>query len=103
MNQPQIDDLQTLLAQLYERVNYERRVGLKRFEFKLDGIRQLLNALDNPHLKCPVIHVAGTKGKGSVSKMIAAILSESGLKTGVYTSPHLEKICLLYTSPSPRD
>ena len=92
MNQPQIDDLQTLLAQLYERVNYERQAGLKRFEFKLDGIRQLLNALDNPHLKCPVIHVAGTKGKGSVSKMIAAILSESGLKTGVYTSPHLEKI-----------
>ena len=92
MNQPENLELPSLLTQLYARINYERRDGAKRFAFKLDGIRQLLAELDNPHLKCPVVHVAGTKGKGSVSRMIGAILTESGLKTGVYTSPHLEQI-----------
>ncbi len=92
MNQPENLELPPLLTQLFARINYERRDGTKRFAFKLDGIRQLLAELDNPHLKCPVVHVAGTKGKGSVSRMIGAILTESGLKTGVYTSPHLERI-----------
>ena len=92
MNQPENLELPSLLKQLFARINYERRDGTKRFAFKLDGIRQLLAELDNPHLKCPVVHVAGTKGKGSVSRMIGAILTESGLKTGVYTSPHLERI-----------
>lgn len=90
MNQPKTNDLQAQLADLFNRINYERRAGQKPFDFKLDGIKQLLEKLDNPHLKTTVIHVAGTKGKGSVSKMIGAILSESGYKTGVYTSPHLE-------------
>lgn len=92
MNQPENTELPSLLAKLFDRINYERRPGVKRFDFKLDGIRQLLAELDNPHLKCPVVHVAGTKGKGSVSRMIGAILNESGLKTGVYTSPHLDRI-----------
>ncbi len=92
MNQTKTNDLQARLGNLFNRINYERRAGLKPFDFKLDGIKQLLEKLDKPHLKCPVIHVAGTKGKGSVSKMIGAILTESGYKTGVYTSPHLESV-----------
>lgn len=92
MNLPKTNDLQSKLAKLFGRINYERRAGLKPFDFKLDGVEHLLRLLDKPHLKYPVVHVAGTKGKGSVSKMIGAILTQSGRKTGVYTSPHLESI-----------
>lgn len=92
MNQPKTNDLQAQLASLFSRINYERRAGLKPFDFKLDGMIQLLNRLDNPHLKYRVVHIAGTKGKGSVSKMLGRILEANGKKTGVYTSPHLESI-----------
>jgi dihydrofolate synthase/folylpolyglutamate synthase len=92
MNQPKTNDLQSQLAKLFGRINFERRSDLKPFDFKLDGIKQLLEILDQPHLKYPVVHVAGTKGKGSVSKMIGAVLSTAGYRTGVYTSPHLEAI-----------
>ena len=47
------------------------------------------NAFGNPHRKYKTIHIAGTNGKGSVSHTLAAILQASGLKTGLYTSPHL--------------
>ena len=55
----------------------------------LDVITALLDALDNPHQKLAVIHVAGTNGKGSVCSMIESVLRASGFKTGLYTSPHL--------------
>jgi dihydrofolate synthase/folylpolyglutamate synthase len=55
----------------------------------LEGIRQLLGKIGNPHLAYPTIHVAGTKGKGSTAAMISQVLIESGLKTGLYCSPHL--------------
>lgn len=92
MNQPKTHELPARLADLFSRINYERRSDLKPFDFKLDGIRQLLELLNQPHLKYPVIHVAGTKGKGSVSKMIGAVLTANGIRTGVFTSPHLESI-----------
>ena len=56
----------------------------------LAKIEALLAALGQPQLAYPVIHVAGTKGKGSTSALIARALAESGLKVGLYTSPHLE-------------
>ncbi len=55
----------------------------------LEGIRQLLGKIGNPHLATPTIHIAGTKGKGSTAALIAQVLIESGLKTGLYCSPHL--------------
>ncbi len=55
----------------------------------LDAIEALLQALDNPHHKLAVIHVAGTNGKGSVCAMLESVLRASGFKTGLYTSPHL--------------
>jgi len=55
----------------------------------LDNIRTLLEVLDNPHLSYPTVLVAGTNGKGSVCAMLARILSRHGLRTGLYTSPHL--------------
>ena len=66
-------------------------LGLKRME-------QLLADLGNPHHQVPIIHVAGTNGKGSVCAYLSSILTEAGYKVGRYTSPHLvdwtERICL---------
>jgi len=55
----------------------------------LDRINKLLADLDNPHLSTPIIHVAGTNGKGSVCAYLASILTEAGYRVGRYTSPHL--------------
>lgn len=64
---------------------------LAKFGIKpgLDRIISLLNRLDNPQSKYKTIHVTGTNGKGSVTNMLASILSVSGCSTGAFTSPHL--------------
>lgn len=53
-------------------------------------IRQLLAHFGDPHAVMPVVHVGGSAGKGSTSTMIASILQAAGLRTGLYTSPHLQ-------------
>lgn len=67
-------------------------------ELGLDRIKRLLNDLGNPHNSVPLIHVAGTNGKGSVCAYLSAILAEAGYRVGRYTSPHLvdwtERICV---------
>lgn len=55
----------------------------------LENVRRLLDALGNPHRQLPCIHVAGTNGKGSVSAMLDSVGRAAGLRTGLYTSPHL--------------
>jgi dihydrofolate synthase/folylpolyglutamate synthase len=67
--------------------------GLGRFgmHFGLGRVKRLLAALGDPHKAFPTVHVAGTNGKGSVSKMLACILQEAGYRTGLYVSPHLER------------
>lgn len=55
----------------------------------LDNIRFLLNAAGDPHRRYPVVHVAGTNGKGSVVAMLASILQAAGYRVGRFTSPHL--------------
>ena len=77
---------------LFARINYERHHRAGPEDFKLSNMVSFLQALGNPHLQFPIVHVAGTKGKGSVSGMVGAILAKSGLNTGVYSSPHLERI-----------
>ncbi|MGD8822072.1 MAG: hypothetical protein PVG63_03135, partial [Anaerolineales bacterium] len=57
---------------------------------ELQRMRSLLERLGNPHRSYPSVHIAGTKGKGSVSAMVASILQEAGYKVGLYTSPHLQ-------------
>ncbi len=57
--------------------------------FTLESIRSLTNKLGAPQNAYPIVHVAGTKGKGSVCAMLAAALQNAGYKTGLYTSPHL--------------
>lgn len=64
----------------------------------LERIQRLLADLGNPHHRVPIIHVAGTNGKGSVCAYLSAVLTEAGYRVGRYTSPHLvdwnERICL---------
>lgn len=55
----------------------------------LQRIHKLLEKLENPHLKVPFIHVAGTNGKGSVCAYLSSVLTKAGYRTGRYTSPHL--------------
>jgi dihydrofolate synthase/folylpolyglutamate synthase len=57
--------------------------------FGLDRMRRLMTALDNPQRRFQSIHVVGTNGKSSTTRMIAAILARHGLRAGAYTSPHL--------------
>lgn len=61
-------------------------------KFGIDRMRRLAEALGHPERSYPVIHVAGTNGKGSVSAMLDAILHAAGWRTGLYTSPHLVKL-----------
>lgn len=62
-----------------------------RKNFDLEKIKVLLNLLDNPQNKFLSVHIAGTNGKGSVSSMLHNVLKELGFKTGLFTSPHLER------------
>src|SRR5215216_2157674 len=79
------------LDYLYSFVDYSLKhiSELAKAEFNLDRMFALLDELDNPQAKYPIIHVAGTKGKGSVSALCASALQAAGYKTGLYTSPHL--------------
>jgi dihydrofolate synthase/folylpolyglutamate synthase len=72
-------------------INYERQPGVSysRESFDLKGFEHFLARLDNPHRRLKTVVVAGTKGKGSTAAMIASIAQASGLKAGLYTSPHL--------------
>ncbi len=70
------------------RINYERAPAPPQ-DLNLDRMRELLAQLGNPHHALRIVHIAGTKGKGSTATMIAAALSAAGHKTGLYTSPHL--------------
>ncbi len=58
----------------------------------LDRMKELVDLLGSPHLAVPVIHVAGTNGKTSTTRMIETLLREFGLRTGRFTSPHLHSI-----------
>src|ERR1700686_5935987 len=61
-------------------------------KFDLAHMRVLLAALDNPERHFPSVLIAGTNGKGSTAATLACMLQASGLKTGLYTSPHLIQI-----------
>lgn len=61
-------------------------------KFGLGNITALASALGDPHLAAPCAHIAGTNGKGSTAAMLESILRAAGLRTGLYTSPHLERI-----------
>jgi len=83
---------QSAIAQLNAMVpELQSLPGHARRKFSLDEIGILLAALGNPHRSFPSVLIAGTNGKGSTASTLAAILSASGLHTGLYTSPHLAR------------
>lgn len=77
------------LDYLYGLLPMFQRQGASAFKKDLTNIQALCWELGLPQWQFPSIHVAGTNGKGSVSAMLNSILMEAGLKTGMYTSPHL--------------
>lgn len=81
---------QETLDFLFRALPMYQRVGKTAFKKDLSNTIALCENLGNPQRKFKSIHVAGTNGKGSSSHMLAAILQSSGLKVGLYTSPHLK-------------
>jgi dihydrofolate synthase/folylpolyglutamate synthase len=75
----------------FARVNYETRAPAPS-DLSLERMRALMRALGSPERRLRILHVTGTKGKGSTSAMLASILHQSGYRTGLFTSPHLSGI-----------
>ena len=76
------------------RINYERvaKMPYSNRDMNLDRMRRLLALLGDPHKSLNIIHIAGTKGKGSTAAFISSALQAEGLRCGSYTSPHLHHI-----------
>lgn len=85
------DQYQKTLDYLYSFVDFSLTKGMRYSpeQFDLGRMRTFVQALGNPERAYPSIHVAGTKGKGSVSSMCSAVLQAAGYRVGLYTSPHL--------------
>ncbi len=81
---------QQALDYIYSFIDYEREPGPRtRTTYDLRRMDELLRRADNPHLKARSVHIAGSKGKGSVAAMVASVLTASGYTTGLFISPHL--------------
>ena len=81
---------QETLNYLYQQLPLFTRIGAAAYKEDITNTVELCNALNNPQNNFRTIHIAGTNGKGSTSHLLASILQESGLKVGLYTSPHLK-------------
>lgn len=79
------------LDYIYSFTDYEKKSSYRYAPetFDLARVEKLLVSLNNPHQRFKSIHIAGTKGKGSVAAMSESILRAAGYRTGLYTSPHL--------------
>ncbi len=75
----------------YGRINYEVRAAGPG-DLKLERMRALLRLLGDPHDRVRLVHVTGTKGKGSTCAMLASVLRAAGYRVGLFTSPHLEHV-----------
>ncbi len=84
--QAAIEQLNAMVPELYTQLGQPRR------KFSLDEIGVLLDALDNPQRRFPSVLIAGTNGKGSTAATLASILTACGVRTGLYTSPHLARV-----------
>src|SRR5262249_52379816 len=79
------------MAFWYGCINYEQRIPQPN-DLKLDRMRALLARLGNPHERLRILHVAGSKGKGSTAAMLASVLRAAGYRVGLFTSPHLCRV-----------
>ncbi len=89
-----IHTIDEALDYLYSFINYETDSSFAygAVNYNIDRTVRLLGLLGNPEKDMQVIHVAGTKGKGSVCAVLDAVLSAAGAVTGVFTSPHIERV-----------
>ena len=86
---PQSSSSQTTLWSSEDAERHLRSLELFGMRFGLDRMRRMMTALGSPERRFASIHVVGTNGKSSTTRMIAAILERHGLRTATYTSPHL--------------
>jgi len=80
---------QETLDYMFTQLPMYQRTGKAAYKANLDTTLALDDYFNHPHTKFKTVHVAGTNGKGSVSHSVASVLQETGLKVGLYTSPHL--------------
>lgn len=95
-------DYQNALDYLYSRINYEKigLSGASQYRFRLRRMAELLKRLNLNHFlhqestadKPAIVHIAGTKGKGSTASLVASACTQAGYRTGLYTSPHLQRL-----------
>ena len=86
-SQTLIDNLNDFYRWLDGFINFEKRPHNKAFSLEVIGYYAAL--FSNPQTAYKTVHIAGSKGKGSVAAMLSALLTEAGYKTGLYTSPHV--------------
>ena len=87
---------QDAVARLLSLVDHERRTPAQPRQkriYDLGNIARLLERMGDPHRRPGIVHVAGTKGKGSTAAMVESILRSAGYSTGFYSSPHLHSFC----------
>lgn len=75
---------------LFSQLPMFQRIGKAAYKANLNNTLKLDKYFSYPHKSFKTLHIAGTNGKGSVAHMLASVLQESGMKTGLYTSPHLK-------------
>lgn len=80
-----MEQLSAMTPELYTGAGQQRR------KFSLEELRVLLAELGEPQRKFPAVLIAGTNGKGSTASTLASMLKAAGVRTGLYTSPHLER------------
>ena len=80
---------ESMIGELFCRFPSFQKVGAGAYKPGIGNMEFADQLMGHPHRKYNIIHVAGTNGKGSVSNMLASVLSASGLKAGLYTSPHI--------------
>lgn len=77
---------------IYDRIDYERvRPRKASTHFRLERVERLLSVIGSPQKRIPAVHIAGTKGKGSTAAILDSILTCSGIRSGLFTSPHLHQ------------
>ena len=86
---------QDALDYIYSFVDYSltRAFRYSPEKFYLSRMEKLLSLIDDPHCDYPIIHLAGTKGKGSTAALIASAYQAEGYSVGFYSSPHLSDFC----------
>ncbi|HAD59803.1 MAG TPA: hypothetical protein DCG12_11215 [Planctomycetaceae bacterium] len=85
-----MSEYQDAIRWVFNRINYECTRPQINEHFRLERVEQLLELIDAPQNRIPAVHIAGTKGKGSTAAMIDSILRAAGIRTGLFTSPHIE-------------